>query len=308
MATRQFTVLMGLALAGAMPGAGAASMPGAGPALFAATDSEGFSSTRVALNYLPAYNNRYEQAGVRLGASRFAQDGWRRDGQQLLAVYHSVAPATLDGVQLEGGLSRQGEHSLLAIDANWHATLAPRRSVELFLNRDWVETRRALEQGVAFAYAGGALEQGLGEHLTLVGMAGYQDFSDGNKRRHGRFKAIYQPSLALGLTLQARYRVFHGDADSVRTYFNPARYDETMLALGFRKRVQGWMGNLTAGVGRQRVGADGRTPTRLLELGLESPQHQRQSVRIKAGFNQSASFGGPDYRYRYAQAEWLIGF
>ncbi len=305
-ARTQLLVLLGAAVAAS--GAGASTALGGGPGVFAATDSEGFSTGRVALNYLPVYLNRHELAGVRLTASRFSQDDWRRDSQQLLAVYRSVDPATLDGLQVEGGLSRQGGHDLLTIDANWHATLAPRRSVELFVNRDWVETRRALDDAVAFTYAGVALEQGLGEHVTLVGMAGYQDFTDGNKRRHGRAKLIYQPSLELGLTLQARYRAFRSDTEAPRTYFNPERYQETMLAVGFRKRLQGWMGNITAGVGRQRVGTDARTPTRLLELGLESPPHQSQSVRIRAGVNNSASFGGPDYRYRYASAEWLIKF
>ncbi len=145
--------------------------------------------------------------------------------------------------------------------------------------------------------------------MTVVGVAGYQDFSDGNHRTHGRVKLIVQPSLEMGLTLQARYRMYHSDANEVaRSYFNPERYNEAMLAIGWRKRFEGWMGSMTAGVGRQRVGDDGRTPTRLLEAGLESPAKGTQSLRLRAGLNKSASYGGPDYTYRYAQAEWLIGF
>ncbi|MEJ7806339.1 MAG: hypothetical protein WKG03_10525 [Telluria sp.] len=117
-----------------------------------------------------------------------------------------------------------------------------------------------------------------------------------------------QPSLALGLTLLARYRVFSSGSAGAPTYFNPERYREAMLAVGWRKRVQGWVGNVTAGVGRQRVADAPHTPSRLLEMGLESPVRQRHSMRLRAGFNNSASFGGPDYRYRYAQAEWLVGF
>ena len=311
--SKQLAVLLAAASASGAFAANAtanatASAPGAGASAFAATDSEGFSTQRLALDYLPLYASRYELAGVVAGASRFSQDGWRRDTRQLGAMYRKLDPATLDGVQVEGGYNRQGGHGLLTLDANYHATLAPKRSVELFLNRDWVETRRALDGAVAFTYAGAALEQGLGEHVTVVGMLGYQDFTDGNTRRHARARLIVQPSLDLGLTLQARYRVFHSDADIAPTYFNPERYDETMLAVGWRKRFEGWVGNVTAGVGRQRVGDAGRTPSRLLEVGLESPQRQRQSVRLRAGYNNSASFGGPDYRYRYAQAEWLVGF
>ncbi len=305
---KQMAWLLAAAAAAAPAVASASTSLGAGASVFAASDSEGFDTQRLAFNYLPVYLNRYELAGLALSGSRFSQDGWRRDTSGLSAMYRKVDPATLDGLQVEGGYNRQGGHGLLTVDANYHATLAPKRSIELFFNRDWVETQRALETAVAFSYAGASLEQGLGEHVTVVGMAGYQDFTDGNHRRHARAKLIVQPSLALGLTLQARYRVFYSGDEIAPTYFNPARYDETMLAVGFRKRIQGWVGNITAGVGRQRVGDAERTPSRLLEVGLESPLRQLQSVRLRAGYNNSASFGGPDYRYRYAQAEWLIGF
>ena len=68
------------------------------------------------------------------------------------------------------------------------------------------------------------------------------------------------------------------------------------------------MGSVTAGFGRQRVSGAAHTPARLLEGALASPAHKRQSLRLRAGLNNSASFGGPNYTYRYAQAEWLLGF
>ena len=297
----------GLFSAAAVQAAGAGTH-GAGLLAFGASDSEGFDTQRVGLAYLPAFAGRDALGGVRYAASRFAIDDWRRHAQQLSGVYRRIDPASTDGVQLDAGYSRQGGHGLLTIDAGYRTALAAGSAVELFINRDWVETRRALDDGVSFTFAGAALEQALGQHVTVVGVAGYQDFSDGNHRQHGRAKLIVQPLLELGLTLQARYRVYHSDADLPRTYFNPQRYDESMLAVGWRKRFEGWMASLTAGVGRQRVGGAERTPTRLLEAGLESPTRASQSLRLRAGLNKNASFGGPDYTYRYAQAEWLIGF
>jgi len=289
--------------------AGVRQSDGVGAAAFAADDSEGFATRRVALGYLPAFSGRDAHTGVRVGATRFSQDGWRRDAQQLSLTHRSIDPATTDGWQLEGGLSRQGGRELLTFDAGYRRALAGKRSVELFASRDWVETRRALDDGVSVAFAGAALEQGLGAHVTLVGVAGYQDFSDGNHRTHGRAKLIVQPNLDLGLTLQARYRIYRGASDrAVRAYFNPPRYDEAMLAVGFRKRFAGWMGSVTAGAGRQRVGDAARTASRLVEASLESPAHATHSLRFRAGYNRSASFGGPDYSYRYAQVEWHLGF
>lgn len=49
-------------------------------------------------------------------------------------------------------------------------------------------------------------------------------------------------------------------------------------------------------------------PSWLVEMALESPARGSGSLRLRAGLNQSASFGGPDDTWRYAQAEWLLGF
>jgi hypothetical protein len=292
-------------------GAHAADAPaqGAGAGLFASSDSEGFDARRLTLDYLPLYSGRDDLGGVRYAASRFSIGDWTRNAQQLSAVYRRVDPATTDGVQAAAGFSRQGGHDLVTLDAGYRTALGPGRSIEVFLNRDWVETRQALDDGVSFTFAGAAYEQAIGAHVTVVGVAGYQDFSDGNARTHARAKLIVQPSLDMGLTLQARYRMYRSDTDGgPRAYFNPARYDEAMLAIGWRKRFEGWMGSLTAGVGRQHVGDDAATPTRLIEAGLESPARGTQSLRLRAGLNKSASFGGPDYTWRYVQAEWLVGF
>jgi hypothetical protein len=305
--------LAGLAI-GAVAAAGASAadtetLRGAGALAFVSHDSEGFSTRRLALEYFPSFKHGDALTGVRYSAKHFEQDDWSRGGEQIAVLHRSIDPATANGWQLEGGLSRQGAHDLLSLDGNYRATLAERRALELFINRDWVETRSALDQGVHFTFAGVALEQGFGQHVMLVGLAGYQDFSDGNHRNHGRIKLIVQPKLDLGLTLQAHYRLYTSASDDVAgAYFNPDRYNEMMLAIGWRKRVQGWMTSLTAGIGQQRVADAPHTPTRLLEVALETPPGRGQSVRIRAGMNKSASFGGPDYSYRYAQAEWIVGF
>lgn len=309
-------IAWGLALlgVGALAAGGAAAADaererGAGALLFLSHDSEGFTTRRLALEYLPVFKNGDALTGVRYTASRFEQNGWSRGGQQIGAVARSIDPATANGWQIDAGLARQGGHDLLTLDGSYHIPLAERRSVELFINRDWVETRNALDGGIDFTFAGAALEQGLGEYVTLIGTAAYQDFSDGNHRNHARLKLIYQPRLDLGLTLQARYRMYtSGTSDSPGAYFNPDRYGEAMLAVGWRQRVGGWMASATAGLGQQRVADAAHTPTRLLEAGLQSPPSGKQSVRLRAGVNRSASFGGPDYTYRYAQAEWIVAF
>jgi len=140
-------------------------------------------------------------------------------------------------------------------------------------------------------------------------MAGAQRFSDGNERNHLRGRLVYQPLLDSGLTLQLRYRLFHSSTgDTAGTYFNPSRYDEAMLALGWRKRVQGWTLRASAGGGKQHVDQVVGTNTRLLEIGVESPHKGPQFVRLRGAYNRSASFQGPDYGYTFLQGEWILRF
>ncbi|UUZ53861.1 hypothetical protein LP419_35595 [Massilia sp. H-1] len=225
-------------------------------------------------------------------------------------MHRDLDSATTDGLQVEAGFSRQGGRSLFTLDGKLPQGAGrknQRGSVpqpRLGRNPARARRRRALHLWRRGARTGARPTcDGGGSGL------GYQDFSDGNHRTHGRLRLIVQPSLDLGLTLQARLRTYRSASDSTpRAYFNPARYDEAMLALGFRKRFSGNMASVTVGVGRQRVGDAERTATRLLEASWETPVKAKSSLRLRAGYNRSAAFGGPDYSYRYAQAEWLLAF
>ena len=283
--------------------------PGAGATLYLSKDNEDFTTQRTGVEYLPRFSHGDSLAGVRYTAHYYEQGDWSRHGEQATFLYRNIDPATANGWQLDAGAFQQGGHAMLTLDGNYRRPLAERTALELFVDREWVETQPALDKGVHFTFAGGGLEQGLGAHVTVIGIAGYQGFSDGNSRNHGRVRLINQPSLDLGLTLQARYRVYTSSSDDVGgAYFNPNRYDESMLALGWRQRLLGWTGRLTAGLGRQHVADDPATPTRLFELGVQSPPVHAYSVRVRGGYNQSASFNGPDYRYRYLQGELILGF
>lgn len=305
-------ILLSLMLANTLVGAadvGGNLRQGIGGALFSSKDNEDFFTQRTAVEYLPRFTHGDALTGVRVTSHRFEQNNWSRNGQQLTLMHRDIDPATANGWQLESGLFRQGEHRLLTLDGNYRAPLAKDTAVEFFINRDWVETAEGLNQGIHFTYAGGSLEQGIGSHVTLVGLLGHQRFSDDNYRNHGRVRLIVQPNLDLGLTLQARYRVYTSKSEDVGgAYFNPKQYDESLLMVGWRQRISGWMAHLTAGAGRQRVADDPSTPARLLEINLHSPPHRSYSFRMRGGVNQSASFNGPNYRYNYILGEWILGF
>ena len=48
-----------------------------------------------------------------------------------------------------------------------------------------------------------------------------------------------------------------GSKDDVNgAYFNPKNYNESMLAIGFRKRISNWSTNLILGYGREKINND----------------------------------------------------
>ena len=109
------------------------------------------------------------------------------------------------------------------------------------------------------------------------------------KRRHARARLIYQPFADLGLTLQARYR-YHDNSrtDGPNYYFNPQRYQEGLLAVGWRQRIGHWRTAVTAGAGQQQVTDDPWSSTRLLEASAEK-QVAGYGVRLRAGYSRAAS-------------------
>jgi hypothetical protein len=281
----------------------------AGTEFFFSDDSEDFQTRKLSAEFLPVYEHADHYSGLRASAYQYKADDWRRDGQKLSFIGRDIDSATANGWSLEAGVFDQGDHTLLTFDGSYRTALAEKTALEVFANRDWVETRPALDAGTHFTFVGAALDQGLGEHVTVVGIAGTQFFSGDNRRDHGRVRLIYQPSLDLGLTLQARYRTYRSTEQDVGgKYFNPEDYQESMLALAWRQRFSGWSAGLTAGFGREKIDQDPSQSTRLFELNLQSPLHGSQFLRLNAGYNRSASFYGPDYDYRYVQGEWIVRF
>lgn len=239
----------------------------AGTEFFLSDDSEGFQIRKLSAEFLPQYEDADHYVGILGSAYQYRADDWKRDGQKVSFIGRDIESATANGWTLEAGLFEQGDHTLLTFDGSYRTALAEKTAVELFANRDWVETQPALDAGTNFTFVGAALDQGLGEHVTLVGLAGTQFFSDDNRRDHGRLRLIYQPSLDLGLTLQARYRMYRSSEEDVgREYFNPEDYQESMLALGWRQRFAGWSAGLTAGFGREKINQDPSQSARLFDL------------------------------------------
>lgn len=285
--------------------------PAAGGGYFLSGDSERFVARRASVEGIIGYEHLDGRTGLRYTDHEFSQNGWTRRGEQLRLVASRIDRKTYDGWRVETGVMRQSTHDLWTLDASYRKSLTAGPAVEFFANRDFVETRTALDQGTYFNFGGVSVDVPVNPHVTLVGLAGFQAFSDDNHRRHLRARAIWQPSLDTGLTLQLRYRWYDNSLTNVGgAYFNPSRYQEALFVIGWRQRLGDWRTALTAGAGRQQVASDTSTMAQLLEASAEK-QVGRYALRLRAGYSRAAAAAtttDPDYWYRYAVGELVIPF
>jgi hypothetical protein len=156
---------------------------------------------------------------------------------------------------------------------------------------------------------GANIEQQVFSRLSAMAMIGDQKFSDSNSRPFVRAKIVADVLPDYGINFQLRYRKFHStDINVDRNYFNPEDYQETMAAIGFRKKIKGWMYAGTLGFGRQHIDSIPSTQTKLFEFNATSPFVGDIFFRTRMGYSQSGGFQGPDYSYKYLMEELIFSF
>lgn len=263
-------------------------------------DADGFSATRFAAGYLPAYRSPHDHWGVAAANDHYAQDGWSRDGQRLLGRYRALDAATGAGVAIDAGAARVADRTRFVADATWSFRPAPATGIELIGARDWVDTRRAIDDGITNDFVGASLEQGFGDRFTAIALAAHQRFADGNSRNHVRARVIYALVPEQGVSVQLRHRRYTADDTTVpRRYFNPARYQETQAVVALRRRIGArWIVNGHVGGGRETIDRADRKGTAAAELRLEGPLANGWHLGLRAQYLRSAGgIEGIDYWY-----------
>ncbi len=278
------------------------------PGLFASRDSDGFNVIKLSGAVLPLYQDAQHYMGIQLASHHFSTDGWSKNSTQVSFINHAINPADGLGHDVNLGLNNLSSRQLVTADVDYAFPVNPNTSIELFFNRDWVETKNSLSNGTSYNYYGGSLEYRFAKDWTVIGLVSQHQFSDENTRTHWRGKLIYDLFPEYGITLQLRHREFRNSDESNENYFNPDKYQENMLALGMRKRVNSWILVGTLGIGRQKVADDPKTTTKLAEFEVSSPIYQKIFLKTKLGYGQSATFMGPDFSYHYIQANLIFNF
>ena len=280
------------------------------PEVYVSSDSEGFLTNKYKASIYPFYKNAENYTGLQYQHNYFSQNNWNSTAEQYTLVTKAINPRNGLGYNVNVGYNLEGGYKLLTTDSNYSMMLTDTTRAEIMVSRDRVETQGSLSNGIYYTMGGASIEQRIIERLSVVILGGNFYFSDTNTRPTFRAKVIYDLIPDYGITAQLRYRQYRDTNTNVaNNYFNPNSYNESMVALGMRKRIEGWMINGTAGVGQQSIDQGPSTTTQLYELAVTSPANAKDVYfRTKAGYGKSAGFLGPNYFYRYFMGELIFPF
>ncbi len=278
------------------------------PSFLISHDSENFNVKKITLGALPLYNDALHYQGVQVSDFSYSSNDWSKSSTQVNYINKSINKKDYIGYTVNLGIKNLDHHNLATADINYGIKLGETTATEVFFNRDYVETVNSLNGGIYYNYYGASIQQEFLNRFTLIGLIAQHQFSDDNTRNHIRARLIYDILPEYGINLQLRHRRFTNSDDPKGNYFNPDQYFEDMLAVGYRKRIEGWMFSSLVGMGKQKINGDKMTDTMLIEAEVTSPLVNRFYLNSKAGYNESAGFNGPDYRYQYIQANLIFNF
>jgi len=274
------------------------------------SDSEQFDALRLRTGALFRFASPFQYAGVVAQTTHYDQSAWHRDAPAVLFLWRNQQRETLAGAIAEAGLVHVAGRTRLIGDATWSLRPGAHSGIELLAAGDLVETQRALDRAVAHTLFGISAEQQLSERLTVIGLAGYQHFTDGNARVHIRGRLIWLLVPEQGITAQLRVRQYQSQQlDVDGAYFNPGRYREWQAGLAMRKRLAGWLWSGTLAAGREEIDGGVQHTTKLAEVRAEGTLVRDAHIVIHASYNRSAGFAAADgYWYRVVGVNVIVPF
>lgn len=275
-----------------------------------ASDTDGFHASRVRVGGLYPYASYLDYYGVAVQTTHYSQGAWSRDAGGIVGVWRKQDRATLAGINAEAGVVQVAGHTRGVGDVSWDLRPAPNTGIELIAAGDVVATQKAIERGIAYGFLAASVEQTFAERFTLVGLAGYQPFTDGNGRTHLRARAIWQVAPDYGVNLQLRWRGYESSKSDVdRAYFNPDRYRQWQGAVAMRRRFGSWIWSGSVGAGRETINGTDTHPVRVAEIRGEGALTDRVRLALYAVYSRSTGYvDAPDYAYRQVGVTLIYPF
>jgi len=283
---------------------------GAAVEVLATTDTDHFRSARLRAGALVDYRTAYDFVAVGAGFTRYEQGDFAADRYSLGAAVKKVERATGAGLVASGGLSEVGDRLRAFLDVTWNRRLSQATGVELIGQREFVETRPALEAGTMTNFLAASVDHAAADRLTLIGLGGLQYFSDDNRRTHLRGRVIYVLVPEQGLSVQLRARGYDSSRPGGTLYFNPESYAQADIGLRLRRAFGNWRVLAAAGFGVENVDWSNETPTRYLDARVERSFSNNLALSLQYVVDHSASSDSVtntgNYTWHYFRAVLVI--
>ena len=288
--------IAGFALTVATPAAAQRIEPAsmAGVEVFYSTDSDGSTTVRAAVDADLRNAGPDERLGVRLEKAWYDPvDSGTRGRERAFVRW-----ADGSGDWTWNALVGTDGHALIGA-VTVHDNAAFRK--EFFVERDVVETRRGLDEGIYSTFAGAALDVPLGDRTAISLVGGAQEFTGDNLRLHARANFIQVLKPDWGLSAQLRARYFHDSTPGEFDYYSPRWYAQVLPALQVRRVVDGWELVGVGGIGVQRDSYSDWHRADFAQFRFRSPANARQwYVNGDLTYSDApanSAVGGAGYRY-----------
>jgi hypothetical protein len=266
----------------------------AGTDIFYSSDADDTQVLRLGLNFDLAHYDHDKYRGIAVEKAWFNPEGtgWQGDERFYLRAADQVSGwkwnvrAGTDGDTILGAAAIHNEEAVRQ---------------EYFIEREIVETRQGLSEGIYYTFAGAAVDVPLNDRNVVTLFGGLQEFTGDNVRTHVRANYIHVVKPAWGLSAQLRGRYFRSSHPDEYDYYSPRWYAEILPVAQVRRFHGGWQFLAAAGLGVQRDSKSDWRSSRFLHARVASPLRQK-NWRLNASltYTNTPTTGG--FTYSYVQA------
>lgn len=270
--------------------------PAAGLELFASADSEKTDVVKLLGRAAVRDKGTDDYLGIAVERAWFTPQG--RKTRKDLRVYADLAGQAGKDMLWKARLGTDGETWLGSANvrsSDW--------SKEIFLEREIVETRRGLEDGIYYTFLGASMDSSVSPSDTFNLTAAIQSFTGRNERLHLRASHVHVIKSELGLSVQLRARYFHSTAPGEFDYYSPRNFFQLLPLVQMRRfSSSGWMLLGAAGLGAQRATGTGWQSAKFVEARFEGPRGSRGFRTFgQVQYSNSSLAGSGNYDYVMAR-------
>jgi hypothetical protein len=261
--------------------------------LFYSADSDDSEVLRTAIEFDLRNDGPEKRVGVRLEKAGYNPQGSGAERRNRIFLQ---AAEVAGGWTWNGRIGTDGDAIIGA--ASVHDDTKYRK--EFFAERDIVETRQGLDQGIYSTFLGAGGDVPLSERDVFTAIAGVQEFTGRNVRAHLRSNFIHVLKPEMGLSVQLRGRYFHSTHPREFDYYSPRWYAQVLPAMQLRRFIDGWQLFAIAGVGLQRDSDSAWRRSDYAQFRFRSSQKSRWSTFGELTYSSSpsdTSSTGSGYRY-----------